>query len=68
MDNATSPSSPVHVLRLRDVLQRTALGRTYLLDLVGRGEFPKPIELGPRARGWLANEVEGWISSRPRSK
>ena len=28
------------------------------------GEFPKSYPLGPRAVGWLAEDVEAWIDSR----
>ena len=28
--------------------------------------FPRPVQLGPRDRGWHLEEVEAWLDSRPR--
>jgi predicted DNA-binding transcriptional regulator AlpA len=44
-----------------------------LYDWMRKDQFPHPIELGPpdgknTALGWLAEEVDEWISSRPRRK
>ena len=27
--------------------------------------FPPPVRLGPRDRGWFSDEVAAWIDSRP---
>jgi prophage regulatory protein len=52
------------VLRLPEVLQRTAKRRTSLLQAVRRGDFPRPIRLGPRAIGFVESEIEAWIDAR----
>ena len=28
--------------------------------------FPRPVQLGPRDRGWYAEEIAAWIDARPR--
>ena len=28
------------------------------------GDFPKPINLGPRAVGWIESEIEEWLIDR----
>lgn len=52
------------VLRLPDVKRRTGLSRSSLYLRIAEGSFPRPIPLGERAVGWLADEVEKWVSSR----
>lgn len=52
------------ILRLRVVMHRSGLARSTLYDKMSKGEFPKPISLGPRAVGWIADEVEQWIQDR----
>jgi prophage regulatory protein len=52
------------IWRLPVVMSRTGLSRSSIYDKVGKGEFPEPINLGPRAVGWVADEVNGWIQNR----
>ncbi|MGE8445881.1 AlpA family transcriptional regulator [Comamonas sediminis] len=51
----------MRVLKLKDVLSKTGLGKTTLYKLIGLSEFPKPISLGLRSVGWIENEIEAWI-------
>ena len=52
------------VWRLPEVMARTGLSRSTIYEQISNGEFPQRISLGPRAVGWLADEVEGWIQGR----
>ncbi|MDS4025991.1 MAG: AlpA family phage regulatory protein [Candidatus Contendobacter sp.] len=52
------------LLRLRDVEARTGLRKSKLYGLMNEGDFPRPIELTPRTRAWLASEVDRWINNR----
>ena len=52
------------IWRLPVVMARTGLGRSSIYDKIRKDEFPPPINLGPRAVGWLADEVEEWIQDR----
>jgi len=51
--------------RLPQVLQRTALSRAHLYNLMSKGDFPKPRKIGKRAVCWRSDEVDQWIESRP---
>lgn len=68
-DNSISTKGTV---RLPELKLLTGLGRSTIyarLDPKNRGydcEFPRPIALGGRARGWHLAEVEAWLASRPR--
>lgn len=55
------------ILRISDVIARTGLPRSSIYLKVTLGEFPRPINLGSRAVGWLSNEVDAWIESRIRA-
>ena len=54
------------VLRTPEVTRLTGLSRTTLWRLERRGVFPRRIRLGANSVGWLEDEVEEWIASRPR--
>lgn len=53
-----------HMLRIREVCQRTALSKSQLYRLVDELSFPSPIRLGRRACGWVESEVEQWLRER----
>ncbi len=55
------------ILRLPAVKERTGLGHSQIYFLVNEKQFPAPIALGARARGWLSSEVDSWIKSRKRA-
>lgn len=52
------------LIRKGAVLERTALSNTSLYRLIAKGEFPKPIKLGPRAVAWVEGDIQKWIESR----
>ncbi len=52
------------ILRLKTVLGRTGLTRSMAYALLKDGMFPRPINLGPRAVGWLESEIDTWIAAR----
>ena len=52
------------IWRLPVVMAHTGLGRSSIYDKISKGEFPEPIHLGPRAVGWLSDEVFDWIQAR----
>jgi len=58
--------STKRVWRLPDVMTQTGLSRSTIYGMIGRGEFPRQFNLGPRAVGWSADDVLEWIDSKIR--
>lgn len=54
------------ILRLPQVRERVGLSRSQIYQLAQDGQFPKQIKLGDRAAGWVAEEVDRWVSERIR--
>ena len=54
----------MRVLRLKDVLSITGLGKTSIYKLIGLKRFPKPISLSLRSVGWLESEIQAWIQEK----
>ncbi|PMI42830.1 transcriptional regulator [Vibrio cyclitrophicus] len=48
-------------LKLKEVMQKTALSRSAIYRKMDVGEFPTSISLGDRAVAWLESEIEDWI-------
>ncbi len=55
------------LLRKSEVLRICALSRSGLYAKIKAGEFPRPVQLGPRSVAWREKEIRGWIESRPPS-
>lgn len=54
----------MQVLRLNEVIAKTGRSRASIYADIERGLFPAPIKLGPRAIGFVADEIDGWIGER----
>lgn len=52
------------ILRLPTVRNRTGLSRSTIYARISAGRFPKPINLGGRAVGWIESEVNEWIETQ----
>jgi prophage regulatory protein len=52
------------ILRLPAVKARTGLSRSTIYLRVSQGSFPKPVNLGNRAVGWLDTEIYEWLQQR----
>ena len=53
------------VLRLPQVSELVKLSRATIYRMIKRNEFPSPIQIGLRSVGWLPNEINIWLESRP---
>jgi prophage regulatory protein len=53
-------------LRLPEVLHLTGLSKTRLYVLLDAGAFPASASLHGRAVAWRSDEIETWMTSRPR--
>lgn len=52
------------IIRLPEVIERTALSRSTIYALIKSGNFPQQIQLGLRSVGWVEQEINDWIKSR----
>ena len=52
------------LLRRREVMERTGLPHSTLYAMMARGEFPRPVPIGPQAVAWPASAVQQWIAER----
>ena len=53
-----------HILRLPTVKAITGLSRSTIYLRMSEGSFPRQVNLGSRAVGWLASEVAAWMDQR----
>jgi prophage regulatory protein len=59
MENSQQPE---HLLRLRDVVERTRLSRSTIYRLIDSGRFPKPFRVGDMAVRWKSSMIDGRIT------
>jgi prophage regulatory protein len=52
------------ILRLPDVIKKTALSRSAIYGMIAKGLFPKQIKLTARSSGWIQSEVDQWVDDR----
>ena len=65
---STKLSTGVRILRMPDVINRTGLSRSTIYAFSRAGQFPGQVSLGCRAVGWVEDDVEEWLRSRPRQQ
>ena len=52
------------LLRLEAVISLIGMKRSWILQKVKDGEFPKPLRLSPRAVAWRQSDVMEWINAQ----
>ena len=52
------------ILRLPQVKFQTGLSRSTIYLRIAEGSFPKQINLGGRAVGWVSEDIQTWIKQR----
>lgn len=55
------------LLRLPQVVARCGYRRSSIYAMIRRGEFPAPIELGPRLKVWPSDSIDTWVEERIQS-
>ena len=55
------------IARISPVLDATGLSKASLYRRVADGTFPAPVRIGPNSTGWICDEIDAWIASRPRA-
>ena len=56
-------SNSLRILRLPAVISRLGLSRSTIYDRVGKGLWPRPVPLGPRAVGWPSSEIDSMLTA-----
>ena len=51
------------LLRLEAVEQAIGLKKSKIYEMIGKGQFPRPVKLGS-INTWPSSEVAEWISAR----
>ena len=57
-----------HILRLPTVKAITGLSRSTIYLRMSEGSFPRQVNLGSGAVGWLASEIDHWIEEKLASR
>lgn len=52
------------IIRRKQVEARTGLARSTIYSRMAEGTFPKPVNIGPRAVGWVESEVTDWLNTQ----
>ena len=63
IQSRTKYEEPINLLRLDQVLVAMPLSRTTFINMVKRGDFPKPIKIG-RVCFWIENEVQAFLRQK----
>ncbi len=58
----------MRLIRLKEVMDKTALSRASVYRFVAEGRFPKQVSLGENSVAWVEEEVDDWITDRVNSR
>ena len=58
----------MRMLRLRRVLEITALGKTTIYQLQADGNFPMRVQLTAHSVAWVEEEVLAWLAQRAEAR
>jgi prophage regulatory protein len=48
------------ILRIAEVVAVTGKAESSIYEDMAAGKFPRPVPIGPRAVGWLEDEIAEW--------
>ncbi len=54
----------MRLLKLKDVMHLTGLGRSTVYKYISERRFPKPVVLGERNVAWVEDEIQEWIMEK----
>lgn len=58
----------IRILRIADVVRKTGMSRSTIYQRLRSRDFPAPVELGPRAVGFVEQEVDGFLTELVRQR
>ena len=59
-----SVANELRLLPIREVIRKIGCSRPHVYRLMQTADFPRPVHLSKRARGWRSDEVDAWIEAR----
>jgi prophage regulatory protein len=59
---------PLRILRRPEVETKTGYPTSTIYEMMSRGVFPRPIQLGPKSVGWVEAEVDEHLEARIRER
>jgi prophage regulatory protein len=68
MIERAKPRADLRVVRMRELSKMLSASEWTIRRWIHEGQFPAPIAIGPRNRGWLLSDVETWLRSRPEGR
>lgn len=54
----------MRLIRLKEVMRLTGLGRTSIYKFMAEERFPKQVSLGGRVAAWVESEIEEWLQDK----
>ncbi len=57
-------SEDMRILRKHEVVDRVGYSAMHISRLEKAGKFPRRVQLGPAAVGWVESEVDDWIAAK----
>ena len=64
IDHTIAPVSPLRVIRLPEVKQRTGISRSRIYRLMAEASVPLSCKLGERIIGWVEADIERWLAEK----
>lgn len=61
---SSKPPQALVIIRRKQVEARTGLSRSTIYARVAEGTFPQPVNIGPRAVGWIEAEIVDWLNTQ----
>ncbi|MAY57690.1 MULTISPECIES: AlpA family transcriptional regulator [Pseudoalteromonas] len=58
----------MRLIKLKEVIEKTSLGRSTIYEFMTKGTFPKQVSLGAKSVAWLESEVDDWIEDKVRGR
>lgn len=53
----------IMMLKIKDVIQKTAISKAQIYRKIKAGEFPKPLKQGTRAVAWKLSDIDNFLQN-----
>lgn len=64
MEQHTTTTPIVRLIRTREACLRTGLAKSSIYDLMSQNRFPQTVRLGGRSVAFVEAEIDEWIAER----